>query len=171
VADPRRTSSRRAALSYDQLKRLTDEAGFRWPDLLIKDYQGIIQDTTFLSDEVDDLELRVVQNEEDIEVLQAEVLDLQERVEDLEYRVFETILTTASLTAEEFQTIICRNTSPIEILLKTLPLKDDEINIKRKPEAASVKVIGEIDGETFKVLNVRNYSMKLVFDGIEWSEI
>jgi len=52
VAEPRRTKTRRAILSYSQLKEFTD-----WPDLLLKDYQGILQDFGFTADEIDDLEI------------------------------------------------------------------------------------------------------------------
>ena len=45
--------TRRALLSYEQLRRLTAEAGYQWPDLLIKDYQGIAQDFALIADEVD----------------------------------------------------------------------------------------------------------------------
>ena len=65
MADPRRTLTRRAIISYDQLRELTD-----WPNLLIKDYQGIIQDFAFLADEEDKLELRIVINEGNISDLQ-----------------------------------------------------------------------------------------------------
>lgn len=65
MADPRRASTRRAVISYDQLKELTG-----WPNLLIKDYQGIIQDFGFLADEEDKLDLRITINEENITDLQ-----------------------------------------------------------------------------------------------------
>lgn len=164
MADPRRTSTRRAIISYDQLKELTN-----WPNLLIKDYQGIIQDFAFLADEEDKLELRIIQNEEDIEELQADVIDLQLRVAALEYRFYEIVTTTTSLTTEQFQTIICSNVTPINITLKIDPVIGDEVNIKRR--GGSIVVIGTIDGFTNKTINVLNYSMKLVFNGTDWSEI
>lgn len=162
MADPRKASTRRAVLSYDQLKRLTDEAGFKWPDLLIKDYQGIIQDFIFLADGEDELELRIIQNEEDIE-------DLQNRVEALEYKVFNVIETTTSLTVEEFQTVICKNTSPINVTLKLSPLKDDEIRVKRR--GAAVKIIGIINGKQDLNINIKNASPLLVYDGTDWNTI
>lgn len=70
MADPRRTLTRRAVLSYDQLKKLTRDTGFQWPDLLIKDYQGIIQDFSFLADEEDALDIRITINEGDIKELE-----------------------------------------------------------------------------------------------------
>ena len=106
MADPRSTSTRRAVLSYSQLKELTE-----WPDLLLKDYQGILQDFVFTADEIDFLDARVTINEEDIAELKADVIDLQLRVAALEYRVYENVSTTTSLTTEEFQIILCKNTS------------------------------------------------------------
>ena len=67
MADPRRVSTRRAVLSYEQLKQLTQQSGALWPDLLVKDYQGILQDFVFIADEADELELGIAQNEVDIE--------------------------------------------------------------------------------------------------------
>ena len=55
MADPRRVSTRRAVLSYDRLKQLTEMAGAEWPDLLIKDYQGIIQDFISNADSIDEM--------------------------------------------------------------------------------------------------------------------
>ncbi len=165
MADPRRISTRRAVLSYEHLKQLTKD----WPDLLIKDYQGILQDSSFLADEIDGLELRVIQNEEDIADLQVRVDDLELRVEALEYRVFDVIETTSSITLEEFKTLICRNTSSINVTLKTTPVLGDEVNIKRTN--APVVVIGVVDGLTNVTINRVNYSMKLVYNGTDWSEI
>lgn len=111
---------------------------------------------------IEDNSLSILDIEEDIN-------DLQLRVAALEYRVYEIVNTTTPLITEPFQTIICKNTSPIEITLDTNAVENDEVNIKRK--GASINVIGLIDGLTDININVKNYSMKLVFDGIEWSEI
>ena len=165
MAEPRRISTRRAVLSYEHLKQLAKD----WPDLLIKDYQGILQDSSFLADEIDSLELRVIQNEEDILELQQDVADLTARVEALEYRVFDVIETTINTTIEEFKTLICRNTLPIDVTLKVAPILGDEVNIKRTK--GTVNVIGTIDGLTNIKINRVNYSMKLVFNGTDWSEI
>lgn len=162
MAEPRRISTRRAVLSYEHLKQLTKLGGFEWPDLLIKDYQGILQDSSFLADEIDNLELRVIQNEEDI-------LDLQQRVTALEYRVFETLTITENFLTEEFQIIICENTTPINVTLKESPQLGDEVHIRRGD--AEVTVIGEINGLTNVTINVINYSLHLVFNGTDWSEI
>jgi len=67
MAEPRRTSTRRAALSYDQLKRITKKSGNEWPDLLINDYSGILQDAIARADDADELEIKINQNTDDIE--------------------------------------------------------------------------------------------------------
>lgn len=169
MAEPRRISTRRAVLSYEHLKQLTSVSGKVWPDLLIKDYQGILQDSSFLSDEIDELELRVIKNEEDILELKQDVADLKERVEALEYRVFEVIETTVNTTIDQFKTLICKNNTPINVTLKPDALLGDEVNIKRTKGV--VNVIGVIDGITNVKINRVNYSMKLVFNGTDWSEI
>tara|TARA_R110001606_G_scaffold374108_1_gene531771 strand:+ start:1127 stop:1462 length:336 start_codon:yes stop_codon:yes gene_type:complete len=66
MAEPRATTTQRAVLSYSQLKSMVD----KWPDLLIKDYQGIGQDSTYIAGEIDDLEVIVIENKEDIIELQ-----------------------------------------------------------------------------------------------------
>ena len=162
MAEPRSTSTRRAVLSYDQYKDLWKSVGIEMPDLLVKDYQGILQDFVFTSDEIDNLEFRVVQNEEDI-------VDLQLRVAALEYRAYKIIQTTTALTTGPFETIICKNTSPITITLDTDAKENDEVNIKRRGQ--SIEVIGLVDGLTNITINANLYSMKLVFDGTEWIEI
>ena len=90
MADPRRTSTRRAVLSYDQLKQITKESGTQWPDLLVKDYQGIIQDFVFLADNADSFEIRIVQNEIDIiELFEITATNAQNIIYN-EYRMFGT---------------------------------------------------------------------------------
>ena len=155
MANPRRTSTRRAVLSYDQYKDLYKSVGIVMPDLLVKDYQGILQDFVFTSDEIDALEIRVIQNEEDI-------IDLQLRVAALEYRVYENVSITTSLTTNEFQIILCKNTSPIEITLKTDPIDGDEISVIRTN--STVKVIGTINNKTNLTLNVKGSGPKFVYD-------
>ena len=56
MANPRRVSTRRAVLSYSQLKELNP----KWSDLMVKDYQGILQDFEFTANEIDTLEVIVV---------------------------------------------------------------------------------------------------------------
>ena len=74
MADPRRVSTRRAVLSYSQLKELNPN----WVDLMTKDYQGILQDFAFNADEIDTLELRVIKNEEDIVIIKEDIIELQD---------------------------------------------------------------------------------------------
>ena len=169
MATPRSVSSRRAALSYDQLKNLVP-----WPDLVIKDYQGIGQDTRFLADEIDDLEIRVIVNEEDIVQLKQDVIDLNIRVDNvelrldaLEYLVFNIVNTTVDLIAEEFSMVICRNTIPISITLKLVPIIGDEIHVKRTD--GQINIIGVVDGVADPVLNLKNWNVHYVFNGIDWS--
>lgn len=66
MADPRRVSTRRAVLSYSQIKDMNPQ----WADLMIKDYQGILQDFAFTSDEIDGLEIIVLENQINIVELQ-----------------------------------------------------------------------------------------------------
>lgn len=101
--------------------------------------------------------------------MKEDVIDLQLRVAALEYRAYEIIKTSISITAAEFQTIICQNTTPIDITLKLDPVEGDEVNVKRL--GGSVSVIGVIDGLTNRTINIKGYSMKLVFNGVDWSEI
>ena len=91
------------------------------------------------------------------------------RINSIELKQFEIVNTTTSLTAEEFQVIICKNTSPIIVTLDPQAVEDDEVHIKRRGE--SIEVVGSIDGFTNKIINVLNYSMHLIFDGVDWSEI
>ena len=65
MATPRNAVTRRAVLSYSQLKSLA-----QWPDLLVKDYQGILQDSVYIAGEVDSLEIIIIENKEDIIELQ-----------------------------------------------------------------------------------------------------
>lgn len=79
------------------------------------------------------------------------------------------VVTTAGLTAYRFDTIICNNTSSINITLDPNAKKGDVINVKR--QNAEVIVLGDIDGDTDMVINVQYYSAKLVFNGTDWSRV
>ena len=149
MADPRSTSTRRAVLSYSQLKDLTKKSGFQWPDLLIKDYQGIIQDFVFTANELDDLDARVTINE-------LNIIILQNKVAELERIAFETVITTNSITASGYQIIICKNTTPITITLDMQATVGTEVHIKRK--GAEVQEVGLIDGLTNRTINILNWS-------------
>ena len=134
MADPRSTISRRAALSNERLKELTAKSGFRWPDLLINDYQGIIQDSTFLADEIDDLELVVIDNTKRISNLEFRMDGVEARLDDLEARIFKTVIIDSDYLALPFQVVLCDNDSPIEVTLITSAVKDDMIHVMRKNE-------------------------------------
>ena len=56
MTGPRRTSTRRAILSYDQYKDLYKSINVILPDLLVKDYQGILQDFISNADGIDNIE-------------------------------------------------------------------------------------------------------------------
>lgn len=129
-----------------------------WPDLMIKDYQGILQDFAFTADEIDALELRVIENEEDI-------VDLQLRVAALEYRVYENVSITTDFTTEEFQIVLCKNTSNIEVILKPDAKDGDEVSVIRTN--AQVKVIGTVNNKTNLTLNIKGSGPKFVYDAAD----
>ena len=91
------------------------------------------------------------------------------RINSLELRQFEIVNTISDLTTRDYQVIICKNTVPISITLDPQAVEDDEVHIKRR--GVSIEVIGSIDGLTNKTINLLNYSMHLIFDGTDWSEI
>ena len=159
MADPRRISTRRAVLSYSQVREMNPN----WTDLMVKDYQGILQDFAFTADELDDLEIRVEANEEAIIILDG-------RVDDLEARIFRTIKVTESVIALPFQVVLCDNVLPIEVTLFETADIDDMIHVKRK--GAEVTVNGPIDGDnTGRIINVKYWSELYISDGTEWSVI
>jgi hypothetical protein len=91
------------------------------------------------------------------------------RINSIELKEFEIINTTVGVTTEEFQVIICKNVAPISIILDPQAVEDDEVHIKRR--GGIINVIGSIDGFTNMRINRKNYSMHLIFDGTDWSEI
>lgn len=90
------------------------------------------------------------------------------RIMALEEVKFTIILTDADITTGPYEEIICNNTSSINVTLDTEPVTGDRVIIKRSD--AEVEVIGQIDGDTNKTINVQYYSMKLLFNGTEWIE-
>lgn len=90
-------------------------------------------------------------------------------IESLEYRVFDIVDVVADVTLEEYKIAICRNTTPITVTLKLLPVLGDEIQIKRTD--AEVTVIGLIDGLSDQIINVVNWSSHYVYNGTDWSSI
>ncbi len=168
MTDPRRVSTRRAVLSYAQLKELFKKGGFNAPDLFVKDYQGIILDTSYVADEIDGLEITVIQNKEDIAELRVDLDELQLRVEVLEGRIPEYIETSTPIAVSGFKVVNCINATPIDITLGP-SIVGDTVNIKRTN--AAVNVIGVIDGMENVTINAKRYSMKLYCIGNEWIEI
>ena len=114
MANPRSTSTRRAVLSYDHFKDLYKSIGIVLPDILVKDYQGILQDFVFTSDEIDDLESRVIQNKEDIEDLQdshypnlaSQIQFLQQQIDGLPEFTIDTTGFTFDSTEITFDKVI-----------------------------------------------------------------
>ena len=92
-----------------------------------------------------------------------------DEIEIIKAKEFEIISVDADFSAGRFQIIICKNVTDISIALNESAIKDDEVHIKRR--LGLVNVIGLIDGLTNKTININNYSMHLVFDGTDWSEI
>ncbi len=78
-------------------------------------------------------------------------------------------IVTSDDTAASGDILVCINTAKITITLDASPVAGDLVRIKRK--GAPVVVSGNIDGKTQKIINVKNYSMTLVFDGTEWAEV
>jgi hypothetical protein len=91
------------------------------------------------------------------------------RINSLELKEFEIRQVTSSVTTEENQILICKNVGSIDVTLDPQAIEEDEVHIKRR--GAKIEVIGPIDGFTNRTINVKNYSMHLVFDGTDWSEI
>lgn len=91
------------------------------------------------------------------------------RINSLELKEFEIVSTTTALTTFRNQIIICKNTDVIDITLDPQAIEEDEVHIKRRD--AQVGVIGLVDGKNNLTINIKNFSLHLVFDGIDWSQI
>lgn len=91
------------------------------------------------------------------------------RINSLELKEFEIIITTESLTTFINQIIICKNTGSIDITLDPEAIEGDEVHIKRSADV--VEVIGQVDGLTNLTINVPLFSLHLVFNGTDWSQI
>lgn len=90
------------------------------------------------------------------------------RINSIELKQFEIIKTTESLTTEEFQIIICKNPLPIIVTLDPQAVEDDEVHVKR--DDGDVMLLGLIDGVLDYIIP-ENWSLHLVFNGIDWSNI
>jgi hypothetical protein len=91
------------------------------------------------------------------------------RINSLELKEFEIINTTESLTTFQNQIIICKNTGSINITLDPEAIEGDEVHIKRSSDV--VEVIGQVDGLINLTINVPLFSLHLVFNGTDWSQI
>ena len=111
----------------------------------------------------------IEESQQDITSSSSRVSRNAARINSLELKEFEIVNTLVDLTTEDFQIIICKNTVPITITLDPQAIENDEVHIKRR--GGSIEVAGSIDGLTNKTINILNYSMHLVFDGTDWSEI
>lgn len=119
---------------------------------------------------------RITDNKEAIEALTLVVEQIIEdlalltaRVEALEDKAFQVVTITTDTTTEAFKVYDCRNTSTITVTLDLTPELNDMVHIKRS--AGIVNIIGTIDGLTNKTINVKYYSMLLIFNGTDWSQV
>jgi len=116
MAKPRKTSTRRAVLRYDQYTELYKQAkpSIVLPELLVKDYQGIFQDFVFTSNEIDLIDARVTINEADIVELQdshypnlaSQVQFLQQQIDGLPEFTIDTTGFTFDSTEITFDKVI-----------------------------------------------------------------
>ena len=108
-------------------------------------------------------------SKQDITSLSSRVSRNATRINALELKEFELVNTTTSLSTLRNQIIICKNTGSINITLDTKALEGDEVHIKRSSDV--VEVIGQVDGLTNLTINVPLFSLHLVFNGTDWSQI
>lgn len=93
------------------------------------------------------------------------------KIDALEFIRFRVVEVTEDYTAAPFEIVICSNIIPITVTLETNAIFDDQIHVKRKPNAAKVTTLGAIDGETSRVINIKNWSDFYVFGSTEWAVI
>lgn len=108
-------------------------------------------------------------NEQSITSTNSKVNRNAAKINSLEKTTFDIVFTTVSTTVSAFETLICNNPAPINVLLDTTAIENDVLNVKRNN--AQVTVLGTIDGQVDMILNVPQYSTKLVFNGTDWSRI
>lgn len=150
MADPRRTSTRRAVLSYDRLKALYKESKppIVLPDLLIKDYQGIIQDFAFTADEIDSIDSDVAANTDAIDLLDIRVTANELAIASIpEWR---TVIAITPYDAVAFDDIEARTT---RINLPESPSENDEV-IVSSDFSGNVLISGNGNQIKFKALEV-----------------
>lgn len=91
------------------------------------------------------------------------------RINSLELKEFEIVKPLADFTTDKNQILICKNTTPIAVTLDPNAIEDDELHIKRRGK--KINIIGLVDGKSNPVISINLFSMHLVFDGIDWSQI
>ena len=91
------------------------------------------------------------------------------KINALEKTTFDIETVTADFTTSGRQILICRNTVPVDITLDTLAVEEDHLHIKRR--GVRINIIGTVDGILNPVINIPNFSLELVFDGVDWSQI
>lgn len=149
-------------LSATEVRDLTG-----WPDAMVEDYLNILRNILEITQVVEGSEVVNVELDQLTTKNDARISKLQSRIN--KFKAFVVVPVTANVIAKSNQILICKNVSDIDVTLDTNAMKNDEIHIKRR--GTEITVIGSIDGYTFKIINVFNYSMHLVFDGTDWSEI
>ena len=100
--------------------------------------------------------------------LESRIVVLESKIDALEFETFADVTASMTTTGSN-QNIICTNTVPITITLGGSPAVNRLVNIKRR--GAQVTVVGSIDGSTPTVINVVNFSIKLLYTGTEYVQI
>lgn len=91
------------------------------------------------------------------------------KINALEKIGFDIEIITADFTTSRNQVIICNNTSLITVTLDPNALEEDDIHIKRA--GGPVNVSGSVDGKSLTRIDVKYYSIHIVFNGVSWSQI
>ena len=91
------------------------------------------------------------------------------KINALEKAGFDIEIITADFTTNKNQVIICNNTSLITVTLDPNAIEEDQVHIKRSNDV--VDVVGDIDGFNSKRINVKYFSMHIIFNGTEWNQI
>ena len=91
------------------------------------------------------------------------------KINALEKTTFDIETVTADFTTSGRQILICRNTTPIDITLDALAIEEDHLHIKRRGK--QINIIGTVDGIINPVVNIQLFSLELVFDGVDWSQV
>lgn len=92
-----------------------------------------------------------------------------DQVTALEDTTFTLAVISGNYTTTGNQIIICNNTTAIDVTLEVAATTGTEVHIKRTN--AVVDVIGTVDGQSPTRLNLRYYSMHLIHNGTNWSQI